>query len=463
VAAGKVTHKLKLAANEKLEVYDYPGAYAQRFDGIAPGGTERPADLQKILEDNERTVKIRMEQETVPGLFSRGASYCRQLVSGYKFTLNRHFNADGPYVLTSVQHSARFADDYRSGETPLFQYQNRFTCIPADLPFRPPQVTPKPVIAGMQTALVVGPAGETIHCDKYGRVKVQFFWDRQGKKNENSSCWIRVGQVSAGQGYGTLSLPRIGHEVIVAFLEGDPDQPIITGVVYNNENMPPYKLPEQRTYSGQVHRSHRGVAKNANEIRFQNQLGSELLLLHAETDSIQQTENNHRTQVGKVHRHDVGQFYHVVVGKPVNVNQAAIGIQGAAVGSGAGGAESKVQTTILGDGTEQDVYPSPGGLETDIEGDSTTSVSGTNNTSIGGDDHYTLAGNSTSVVAGASFELTDAHFEFSEAHAEYNTVHLESAGAHLEAKGFHFEFNMIHLTQTEAVKQTYGSFQLFMI
>ena len=271
------------------------------------------------------------------------------------------------------------------------------------MPFRPLQVTPKPVIGGMQTALVVGPPGETSYCDKYGRVKVQFYWDRQGKKNADSSCWIRVGQASAGQGYGTLHLPRIGHEVIVGFLEGDPDQPIITGVVYNADNMPPYKLPDQRTFSGVVHRSHHGVAKNASEIRFQDQLGSELLLVHAETDSMQQAENNHLLQVGNVHRHEVGHFYHTIVGKPVDVNKAGVGSQGGASGSGAGGGkggggttpqgsapgQGTSTTTILPDGAEQDTYPSPG-LETDINGNNTTNITG--------DDTYTCNGTARSEI-----------------------------------------------------------------
>jgi type VI secretion system secreted protein VgrG len=415
VAVGKVTHQLKLPANDKLEIYDFPGAYAQRFDGIASGGGERPADLRKIFEDNERTTKIRMEQETVAGLMVRGAGDCRQVVSGYRFKLNRHFNADGPYVLTSVYHSARFADAYRSGDTNPFKYENRFTCIPADLPFRPPQLTPKPVIAGMQTAVVVGPAGETVFCDKYGRVKVQFFWDREGKKNADSSCWVRVGQASAGQGYGTVSLPRIGHEVIVGFLEGDPDQPIIVGSVFNADNMPPYKLPDQRTYSGVIHRSHHGVAANASEIRFENQLGSELLRIHAETDSVQQAENNHLMQVGKVHRHEVGQYLHTIVGKPVNVNLAAVGAAGRAAGSGAGGGPaptidvplagagvSGIPTGSGAGGGPKEVISPDGRMETDTfeRARLETDVNGDNVTHITGNDDYKCDENVTTTVLG---------------------------------------------------------------
>jgi type VI secretion system secreted protein VgrG len=337
VAVGAVQHHLKVGGNDKLEIYDYPGGYAQRFDGIDKGGAPQPGELQKIFHDNKRTVKLRMEQEQAQSLEIGGSGDCGQFTPGYRFTLDRHFDADGSYLLTGVQHVAKLGGNFRSGEELSLEYRNEFTAIPAALPFRPQRVTPKPSIAGMQTAVVVGPPGEEIFCDQYGRVKVQFYWDRLGKLNTDSSCWVRVGQMAAGKGFGAVSLPRIGQEVIVGFEEGDPDMPLIVGSVYNNENMPPYKLPEQRTFSGVKHQSHRGVAKNAGEIRFQNQLGSELLLIHAETDSLQQTENNQSTQVGNVHRHEVGQFYHVVVGKPVDVNKSTVGIQGGAAGSGSGG------------------------------------------------------------------------------------------------------------------------------
>src|SRR5262249_49763518 len=153
-------HKLKVGGNEKLELYDFPGAYAQRFDGIQPGGGDRPADLQKIFQDNQRTAGIRMQQETAGALRVAAAGNCRQFACGHKFTLERHFNANGQYVVTSVQHSARLGVDYRSDGGEGFDYQNEFTCIPLALPYRPPRVTFKPTVHGSQTAVVVGPAGE---------------------------------------------------------------------------------------------------------------------------------------------------------------------------------------------------------------------------------------------------------------------------------------------------------------
>src|SRR5262249_45197619 len=159
VEVGKVTHKLKTAENSALELYDFPGGYAQRFDGVAPGGGDRPADVQKIFSDNRRTVQIRMEQETVPGIVVQDAGNGRMFVSGDQFVLDRHYNGDGKYVLTQVEHIAQLEGDYRSGETTEFNYQNRFVCIPLALPFRPQRVSRRPVVEGTQTAVVVGPPG----------------------------------------------------------------------------------------------------------------------------------------------------------------------------------------------------------------------------------------------------------------------------------------------------------------
>ena len=298
VSVGKVNHKLKVGGNDKFEIYDYPGEYAQRFDGVDRGGGDRAGDLQKIFQDNRRTTDIRIQEEAVPGLTIQGGSNCRHFVSGYKFGLQRHFNADGQYVLTSVTHSARQGGDYRSNADEGFQYSNSFTCIPTALPFRPQRVTPKPIVQGTQTAIVVGPAGEEIFTDKYGRVKVQFHWDREGKNDEKSSCWVRVGTLWAGKQWGVIHIPRIDQEVIVDFLEGDPDQPIIIGSVYNAREMPPYKLPDNKTQSGIKSRSSlKGGSENFNEFRFEDKKGEEEVYLHAEKDWQIKVENDKTQEI----------------------------------------------------------------------------------------------------------------------------------------------------------------------
>ncbi len=251
VRAGEVRHLLRLPEDLETEVYDYPGAYAQRFDGIDPAGGKQPAELQRILPEGQRTAAIRMEEETVNSVQIKGASTSPHLSSGHKFTLQEHFNADGKYLVTRVTHSIR-----RSGRRGSLEYSNSFECIPADLPYRPQRTTAKPVVQGVQTAIVVGPEGEEIFTDKYARVKVQFHWDREGKSDDSSSCWVRVGALNAGREFGVsfdpsvpylpLVIPVIGQEVIVAFLEGDPDRPIIVVSVYNPEHLPPlYDIPPQ--------------------------------------------------------------------------------------------------------------------------------------------------------------------------------------------------------------------------
>lgn len=295
---GSVNHKLKLSANDPLEIYDYPGAYAQRFDGVDKGGGDRTADLNKIhTEDSERTTKIRMEQETLPGLVIKGNSNCRHFVSGHKFVLQRHFDADGEYVLTGVTHSAQLSG-YRSGEGE-FYYENGFSCIPfnVNFPFVPPQVTPKPTVQGTQTAVVVGPPGEEIFTDKYGRIKVQFHWDREGGMDADSSCWIRVVQPWAGKKWGIIVIPRISMEVAVGFEEGDPDRPIVLGSVYNADMMPPYDLPAEQTKSTNKSMSSKG-GEGFNEIRFEDKKGSEQVFIHGEKDQDIRIKNDRREWIG---------------------------------------------------------------------------------------------------------------------------------------------------------------------
>ena len=155
VPAGKSSHMLVLANNDKLELYDYPGAYAQRFDGISRSGSEQPVELNKIFLEKERVAAIRIQEEAAASVLVNGASNVRHLVSGHKFTLERHFEGDGtPWVLYQIEHVASEAADVRS-DRGGFSYQNHFTCFPFDLPFRPPRLTAKPVIAGTQTADVV--------------------------------------------------------------------------------------------------------------------------------------------------------------------------------------------------------------------------------------------------------------------------------------------------------------------
>ncbi len=298
VAVGKPTHQLQAGRAEGREVYDYPGAYAVRFDGVDPGGSDQAAQVQNIFKDNARTVAVRQQQQAALGVAIDGTSTCRQLVSGQKFTLEKHGHGDGAYVLTTVRHEVVTPVNYRgTGQTAAFRYRNAFTALPLALPFRPQRVTPRPVVQGTQTAVVVGPAGQEIFTDKYGRVKVQFNWDRDGKRDAKSSCWVRVAQLAAGKRWGASFWPRIGQEVVIAFLEGNPDAPIIVGSVYNAEQMPPY-LGDGLDANHKKDNKVTGIKSNTttggqgfNEWRFDDTKDKEQFFLHAQRN-LDVTVNN---------------------------------------------------------------------------------------------------------------------------------------------------------------------------
>jgi type VI secretion system secreted protein VgrG len=271
---------IQVGGNGKYEIYDYPGEYLKKAEG-------------------ERLAKVRMEEEEAQHCVVSGSSSCRAFCSGYRFDLKEYIRQDmnTAYLLTSVQHSASVGSTYTTGGAGEEDYSNSFTCIPHKVPFRPPQITPKPMVQGPQTAVVVGPKGEEIYTDKYGRVKVQFHWDREGKKDEKSSCWIRVAQNWAGKQWGVVFNPRIGQEVIVEFLEGDPDQPIITGRVYNAEQMPPYALPADQTKSTIKSNSSKGRS-GSNELRFEDKTGGEEIYIHGQKDWTIAIENDKNQNVG---------------------------------------------------------------------------------------------------------------------------------------------------------------------
>lgn len=277
-----VDSRIDQGGNHRFEVYDYPGEYLKRAEGDA-------------------LVRLRMEEQELPHAVVDGEGTCRPFSSGFRFELTDHERRDqnGPYVLTSVKHSAHSGNFFSDRAGDGASYANTFTCTPFSVPFRPPRITPKPLVQGPQTAVVVGPSGEEIHTDKHGRIKVQFHWDRRGTYDEKSSCWVRVSQPWAGKNWGAVWLPRIGQEVVVDFLEGDPDRPIITGRVYNAEQMPPYDLPANQTQSGFKSRSSKGGgAANFNEIRFEDKKGSEEIHVNAERNLSTVVEADETRSVG---------------------------------------------------------------------------------------------------------------------------------------------------------------------
>ncbi|MCO5337174.1 MULTISPECIES: type VI secretion system tip protein VgrG [Delftia] len=282
-------------AHDAYEIYEWPGGYTETGDG-------------------EDYIRVRLQQSLTRQSTVQGRSNHRAMAPGYTFTLDNYPRGDQnqTYLVTAVDYAFEEnprVSDGGSGEGSVQKFV--LQAQPTSLPFKPQRITAKPRTTGPQTAVVVGPAGEEIWCDQYGRVKVQFHWDRIGGMNENSSCWMRVATSWAGPGFGAVHIPRIGMEVIVDFLNGDPDHPIVMGCVYNASNMPPWALPANATQSGIKTRSSKGGApgagmKNgqgdANAIRFEDKAGQEQLWLHAQKDQLTEVENDEDKWVGNDRR-----------------------------------------------------------------------------------------------------------------------------------------------------------------
>jgi len=265
------------------EMYDYPGDYVESDEGV---------NYVEI-----RLQELRGQFETV----SAGGP-CRGMSAGCLFTLEDYPRDDQnkEYLVLAVSHQINDTSYISSGgEISEELYDGQIAVMDSQTPYRQERTTPKPMVQGPQTAIVVGPDNEEIYTDEFGRVKVQFHWDRYGERNENSSCWIRVSQLWADAKWGAMHIPRIGQEVIVSFLEGDPDKPVITGRVYNADCMPPYDLPANKTQSGLKSRSSKeGTPANFNELRFEDKKGSEEVYLHAEKNLTIDVKNAEAETVG---------------------------------------------------------------------------------------------------------------------------------------------------------------------
>jgi type VI secretion system secreted protein VgrG len=260
------------------EMFDYPGDYSV----AGAGNALARARIESLHGQCERIDAL---------------TNARGLYPGGLFTLADHPRDDQnrDYLVTSARYDL-VGNQYESGAGG-FDFQCRIAAIGKEHPYRPLPVIARPVVRGPQTAIVVGKAGEEIWTDKYGRIKVQFHWDRVGKSDENSSCWVRVAQGWAGKNWGAMTLPRIGMEVVVSFLEGDPDRPLVTGCLYNSDAMPPYDLPAEQTKSTVKSRSSK-QGEGFNELRFEDKKGSEEVFMHAERDFLGVVKNDDVLKVG---------------------------------------------------------------------------------------------------------------------------------------------------------------------
>lgn len=279
--------------DQDLEIYDYPGDFVEYHD---------------LLYRNE-IARIRLEEQQAGRQVADGRSSSTRLIPGNRFDLIEHprdaFNTT--YLITRVHHRGHqealeeeTAIGDKKGEVePL--YGNEFWVIPADVPFRPARTTKKPVVQGSQTAIVIGPTNQEIHCDEHSRVRVHFHWDRPDDREEDRgpddlSCWIRVSQPWAGKGWGGLAIPRIGQEVIIDFLEGDPDRPIMTGRLYNGDTKPPQTLPAAAA-NMTIRSQSLGGSGGSNEITMNDTKGEEGFYVHAQYDMTEVVENNRTSEV----------------------------------------------------------------------------------------------------------------------------------------------------------------------
>ena len=266
----------------RLEVFDYEGLYGY-------------ADA----DEGMRKARHRLEAMEVQGKVFSGKSNCRAMEPGYYFELSQHYDHDNDpqeerqFLILSVKH--RGQNNYSSSGQA--GYQNNFTCIRRKIPFRPSLNTPRGLISGPQTAIVVGPPGEEIYTDELGRVKLQFHWDRNGEFNDESSCWVRAAQSGASGGFGSIQIPRVGDVVVVVF-DGNPDRPLIMGSLYNSTNTPPWALPANKTQSGFLTRSMKGKGSNANFFRFEDKAGAEQIIMHAERNLDTEVEADDSLKVG---------------------------------------------------------------------------------------------------------------------------------------------------------------------
>ncbi|MFO0615862.1 MAG: type VI secretion system tip protein TssI/VgrG [Polyangiaceae bacterium] len=302
----------KAEADGELEVYDYPGLHDSPSGGKA---------LARLRQEAEEAVRGTVH----------GESNAATLVPGATFKLTEHPRdaVNISYLIVRVLTEGSDPQMFASGDagTP---FSASFDAMPADKPFRPARVTPRPRIAGFQTGVVVGPPGEEIHVDEFGRVKVQFHWDRLGKKDDKSSCWMRVSQPWAGAGFGAIAIPRIGHEVVIGFLEGDPDRPLITGSVYHGANAPPYSLPAEKTRTAIFTQSSPGGGGH-NELRFEDRKGLEEVFLRAQKDLNEEILHDRTEHVGHDEKvtidqnrtHKVGMNDQETVGVDKTVNVGA--------------------------------------------------------------------------------------------------------------------------------------------
>jgi type VI secretion system secreted protein VgrG len=372
-------------AHAETELFEYPGDFLKKDDGDAQ-------------------VKRRLEERQYEYEMVQASGDVRGLGSGDLFTLIDYPRDDQnkEYLVVGAAYNIHVGD-YASDGVGDDEFRGSLKLLDSKTPFRPAIRAAKHRVEGPQTAIVVGPSGDEIHTDNYGRVMVQFHWDRYGMSDERSSCWVRVSQAWAGAKWGAMHIPRIGQEVIVDFLEGDPDRPIITGRVYNADNMPPYDLPANKTQSGIKSRSTMGGApSNFNEIRFEDKKGAELVNVQAEKDLTSLVKHDEDRNVGNDRTTEIGHDETITVGN--NRTETVTKQESITIGGDRQESVGKSETVSIGTtraltvGSDETIQV--GGKRTDsVAKDETTTVGGNQNLNVGKNQSVSVGGGLTLSVA----------------------------------------------------------------
>ncbi len=345
--------------------------FERRVDdgGAAPRVYDAPLELEAAT-DGERLARRRLEQAETAAGTAHAASDCLGIEAGVVFALRGHADGalDRDWLVTSVEHRVHLSADAGPGG---LRYENGFTAIPSDVAYREPNRTAKPSV-GVQTALVVGPQGQEVYADDLGRVKVQFRWDREGRHDDRSSSWVRVSQAWAGAGFGALDTPRVGNEVLVDFVDGDIDRPIVVGSVYDGVNLPPVPLPQDRT-TAVIRATAPASGRGHSELRFETQTGREYVYLGSRRDL--------RVGVGQDKTEAIARHEHATIG--ADAERSVAGCETVAVGADRTLTVGAAHTVTVGE-------------------DETRTIAGAERADVGGDRFVTVGGASTAIVGSIS-------------------------------------------------------------
>lgn len=403
VPGGATPSLVNLPKNGSYELYEYP-----MVGGYGTGSASKGIDDAAV----ERQSKLRMQAVEADHRRVEGASNVRTLAAGGRFTpydVASPDNTFDPHVILAITHEAVDTSYESVGNQP--EYTNSFTALPANIPATPHRATPRPRIDGTQVAIVAGPDGEEIHPDEYGRIKLWFPWDRRAAKDGTDTCWTRVTQNWAGAGWGGQVIPRIGMEVMVTYLDGDPDRPVVTGVVPNARQKVPYDLPVNKTRSTFRTQTHKG--EGFNELRFEDENGQEEVYLHSQKDRNEKTENNHSERIDNNWAQSIGKMKASEVGG--NQRNAVAGAWHIHVGPSARGMVSRSGENVDPEGIQDAairtssgpelIEGSPGNLRVDIE-DNKVETIGTNYTQGVGRHAYVTVGKKCTIGVGETLNLT---------------------------------------------------------